>query len=168
MLRQCALVLTLLLVSVGSVSGQLTEPNVSGLPEMPDSSGAEQRTPADLSSEGLGGLYRSPEPFSVNEYDVVQALWMLRRARLLIQLEPNGERSIVPVRNVEAVTAVYIGTDPDAPGPQHEERYDIILNGEPLDWANTYIRYNNRMVNLQALFTYRNQLPESGLPLYLE
>jgi hypothetical protein len=145
MSRQCALLLIFLLTAA-----------------------AVQPAHADLSSEGLSGLYRSPEPFSVNEYDVVQALWLLRRARLLIQLGPNGERTIVPVRNVEAVTAVYIGTDPEAPGPQHEDRYDIILNGDPLDWANTYIRYNNRMVNLQALFTYRNQLPESGLPLYLD
>ncbi len=161
--RGCALLLLFLLVGAFWVPAQPV------VPEMLEMAESElHRAPAELSLEGLGGLYSSPEPFSLNGYDVVQALWMLRRARLLTQLGPHGERSIVPVRNVEAVTAVYIGTDPDAPGPQHENRYDIILNGEPLDWANTYIRYNNRMVNLQALFTYRNQLPESGLPLYLD
>lgn len=135
---------------------------------LPSGLGYHLTAQVKVPAEGLGGLYRSPEPFSVNEYDVVQALWLLRRARLLIQVGPDGDRTIVPVRDVAAVRAVYLGTDPEAPGPQHEDRYDIVLNGEPLDWANTYIEYNNRMANLQVLFTYRNQLPEAGLPFYLE
>jgi hypothetical protein len=113
-------------------------------------------------------LYSSPAPFNLSGYDATQAIWMIRRAGLLLREYPGGTSEIIPIRATGDVRAVHVGTDHDAPGPQHEERYDIIVNGEPLDWENTFIRYGGRMVNLQALFTYRNQVPPEGLRYRLD
>lgn len=113
-------------------------------------------------------IHPAPEPFTVNGYDAVQAVWMIRRARLLVHEPPDGSSEIIPVRTVTDVRAVHAGSNPDAPGPQHVERYDITVNGNPLDWDNTYIRYGGRMVNLRALFTYRNQETPPGLRYRLE
>lgn len=113
-------------------------------------------------------IHPSPDPFTLNGYNAVQAIWMIRRARLLLWEGPDGSSEIIPIRENAAVRAIHVGTDEDAPGPQHRERYDIEVNGRPLDWRNTFIRYGGRMVNLQALFSYRNQTPPEGLRYRLE
>ncbi len=113
-------------------------------------------------------IHESPEPFTLNGYDAIQAVWMIRRAGLLLYEVPGSRGEIIPIRSRDDVRAVHVGSDPDASGPQHRERYDIIVNGEPLDWRNTFVRYGGRMVNLQALFTYRNQTPPEGLRYRLD
>ena len=113
-------------------------------------------------------VHPSPEPFTLNGYDAVQAVWMIRRVGLLLHETPGGTAEIIPIRETADVRAVHVGTDPDAPGPQHQERYDIVINDEPLDWDNTFIRYGGRMINLRALFTYRNQIPPDGLRYRLD
>lgn len=113
-------------------------------------------------------IYPSPTPFNLNGYDATQAIWMIRRAGLLLREYPGGTSEIIPIRTAADVRAVHVDTDPDAPGPQHQERYDILVNDEPLDWPNTFIRYGGRMVNLQALFTYRNQVLPEGLRYRLD
>lgn len=101
------------------------------------------------------------DPFSLNAYDATQALWMIRRAGLLQSWSPGGSRSNIAVREVRAVL---VEIDRDAPTAALRRRYDLLLNGEPLDWRTTYIEYGGRMVNLQLLFTYRNQYPPADLP----
>jgi hypothetical protein len=100
----------------------------------------------------------APEPFSLDAYSAVQAVWMLRRTRYLRLIAESDRATTVPVRSVR-VTRVQ--EDPD-PAPPDEARYDILLNGTPLDWDNLYIYYNRRMINLRLLFTYRNQRPVPG------
>lgn len=100
-----------------------------------------------------------PEPFSLNAYDAVQAIWMIRRAGLLQRKTDHPNRpEIVPVREVRGV---FVGEDDEAPVPFERRSYDLLLNGEPLDWDRLYIKYGGRMVSLRALFTYRNQHPQT-------
>ncbi|MDC7241002.1 MAG: hypothetical protein PQJ50_11645, partial [Spirochaetales bacterium] len=49
----------------------------------------------------------------------------------------------------------------------HRNRYDIIVNGEALDWDNSYFEYGNDLVNLRLLFLYRNQHPPESFGDYL-
>lgn len=100
-------------------------------------------------------------PFSLNAYDAVHALYLLRR-QLFVQLrERDGSYRTIRVRRVRALRL------PDAENPLtpfERKRYDILLNGERLDWENSYIAYDERLLNLRLLYTYRNGgLPE-GLP----
>lgn len=101
------------------------------------------------------------DPFTLNAYDATQALWMIRRAGLLQSWSPGARRRNIAVREVHAVL---VEIDRDAPTAALRRRYDLLLNGEPLDWRTTYIEYGGRMVNLQLLFTYRNQYPPGDLP----
>lgn len=97
----------------------------------------------------------APEPFTLNSYDVIDAVWMIRREPALLRVAADGEREIVPVRTVQSI---WVGFDPDA-FENHQNRYDVLLNGEPLDWDHLYIEYAGSLVNLRMLYTYRNQRP---------
>lgn len=113
---------------------------------------------------GSSVIVPTPEPFSLNAYDAVQALWMIRRARLLQQRLPHGELRTLAVREVRAVL---VDVDPEAPTEALSRRYDLVVNGELLDWDNSYIEYGGRMVSVRLLFTYRNQHPPPGLLYHL-
>ncbi len=108
-------------------------------------------------------MYPAPEPFNVNGYDAMQAVALIRRAGLLIR-RTGRSREIVAVRSVEAVETDRAETMPEL----HRRRFDVLLNGEPLEWSTHYVEYGGRMVNLQILFTYRNQRPVPSAPFYLE
>ncbi|MFW5644219.1 MAG: hypothetical protein ACOCYQ_09340, partial [Alkalispirochaeta sp.] len=99
-------------------------------------------------------IYPAPDPFSVNYYDARLAAAMIRRERLLIRRVGSG-REIVPVRTIEIRD---VGTDERLP-ETHRRRYDLVLNGDPLPWDELYIEYGGRLLNMQLLFTYRNQRP---------
>lgn len=91
---------------------------------------------------------------------------MIRRVGLLIEEQPGERRGrIISIAHPREVEAVFVGIDENAPGAAHRQRWDITIRGEPLDWRHTFIRYGGRMVNLQALFTYRNQELPPGLSL---
>jgi hypothetical protein len=110
--------------------------------------------------KGLRGqaIVPNPEPFSVNSYHALQAVAMIRRARFLQHWDGTGMPETIVVEQVEST---HIGFNEEAT-PAHQHRYDILLNGEPLDWDHTYIAYDGRMTNLRLLFTYRNQHPPEG------
>lgn len=108
-------------------------------------------------------IYDAPEPFSLNGYDALQAIAMIERERLLIRR--NGEnREIVAVDSIEAIEVEPL---PDMPR-NHRRRYDLLLNGEALPWSELYINYGGRLLNLQLLFTYRNQRPVPDVPFVIE
>lgn len=109
-------------------------------------------------------IWPAPDPFTLNSYDARQAAALIRRARLLVVPESDTSRRILPVRSVSIVSA---GRDERYP-PTHRDRWDIELNGEPLDWRSTYVENGGRLVNLQLLFTYRNQRPVPDEPFRLE
>lgn len=110
-------------------------------------------------------IFPAPEPFSVNGYDALQAAHLIRRAGLLVR-PAGGKREIVAVRTVEIVEASQEKRIEQMP-PGHRKRYDLVLNGEPLDWDSLYIEYGGRLVNLRLLFTYRNQRPAPNIPYSL-
>ena len=102
----------------------------------------------------------APQPFTLNAYDVTQALWLVRRSPLLQRWVPGEPRRNIMVREVRAVL---VAIDEDAPTPALRPRYDLWVNGAPLDWDHTFIEYGRSMVNLRLLFTYRNQYPPTAL-----
>jgi len=108
-------------------------------------------------------IYDAPDPFSVNGYDALHAIALLKRERLLIR-RIGSSRDIVAVRSVEAQEIARIEELP----PLHRRRYTLVLNGEPIEWHRMYIDYGGRLVNLQLLFTYRNQRPVPDVPFVLE
>ena len=101
----------------------------------------------------------APEPFSVSAQDAQQAIDIIRRVGLLEFWQGGGQASIVAVRSIGAI---FIGYDPQA-FVGHRSRYDLMLNGHRIDWDHLYIEYGGSMVNLRALFTYRNQYPPDSL-----
>jgi hypothetical protein len=109
----------------------------------------------------------APEPFSLSGRDALQAVALLRRVGFVsvadTSISPGGSsRSFsdyplvtVPVRDIRAR---FLGVDEGYP-PGHVRRFDLVINGRPLEWGRTYIFYNGRQLLLQQLFTYRNQHP---------
>ena len=104
-------------------------------------------------------ILQSPEPFSLSAYDAIQAMAMIRSNGLLEHRTDSGRISIVAVHTL---WAVFKGVDP-AGFAGHQRRYDLILNGAPLDWDHLFIPYGTGLINLRLLFTYRNQYPPAGL-----
>ena len=120
----------------------------------------------------------APKPFSLSAGDAVGAIALLQRVGFLSVLDtdvqpggtgrgrPPRERlgtrvpESYPLKTVEVreVWAVFLGLDESFP-PGHQRRYDLVVNGSPMDWERTYIRYGGRRVHLQQLYTYRNQHP---------
>jgi len=104
-------------------------------------------------------IYTSPDPFTLDARASQTLIDVLRTQQFLIFDDGSGERSIV---RVNEIWAEYRGIDDSLP-VGFRRRYELILNGEPLDWPNYYIEWGLEMVNLQTLFTYNNQLPTPGL-----
>jgi len=105
--------------------------------------------------ERSGPILPAPAPFTLNSYDVIHAVLMIRQEPALLRVGEDGSRTIVPVRSARSV---WVDFNPDA-YENHQNRYDVELNGEPLDWDHLFIEYDGSMVNLRLLFTYRNQQP---------
>ena len=105
--------------------------------------------------ERLAPILPAPAPFSLNSRDAIHAVNMILREPALMRVADDGSRAIVPVRSCRSV---WIDFNPDA-YENHQNRYDLELNGERLDWDHLYIEYDGDMINLRILFTYRNQQP---------
>lgn len=108
-------------------------------------------------------IWPAPEPFSLNGYDALQAMALIRRAGLLVERTGEGRRTVV----VDSVDAVPAEPLPDYP-PGHRDRWDLILNGEAISWDTLYVEYGGRLLSLRLLFTYRNQRPVPDIPYVLE
>jgi hypothetical protein len=50
----------------------------------------------------------------------------------------------------------------------HQYRFNLLVNGESLDWEQTYVEYDGKLTNLRLLFTYRNQHPPPDLIYFLD
>lgn len=102
-------------------------------------------------------------PFSLSSYDVIDAVWLIRRAGFLQRWDYENRPETVAVRTV---SSAWVDYDPNA-YEGHRNRYTIILNGEPIDWNHIYVEYAGDMLNLRMLYTYRNQKPPPDLPYRL-
>ena len=109
------------------------------------------------------GLLPAPQPFTLDLYHARMAKAMLKRVGVvLLRTGEEAHRSV----GVRKVHIEYVGKDSRYPEP-YNKRYDLRLNGRPLEWSRTYIEYDFRMVNMRMLFTYRNQRPVLDVPYYL-
>ena len=101
----------------------------------------------------------APEPFSLSAYDALHAKALLYRDGF-VQL--SGRERDLETIGVDEVRTIRVDRIDGMP-PGHRNRYDLRLNGEPIDWNHTYVEYDGRMVSLRLLFTYRNQYPPDDL-----
>jgi hypothetical protein len=108
-------------------------------------------------------IWPAPEPFSLNGYDALQAMALIRRAGLLVERTGEGRRTVV----VDSVDAVPAEPLPEYP-PGHRDRWDLVLNGEAISWDTLYVEYGGQLLSLRLLFTYRNQRPVPDIPYVLE
>lgn len=112
----------------------------------------------------------APEPFSLSARDAGEAIALLRRVGFVsvvdLSIQPGSRPPGAPAPSgyplvtvpVKEVWARFLGVDEGFP-PGHFRRFDLVINGSPLEWERTYIFYDGRQVLLQQLFTYRNQHP---------
>jgi hypothetical protein len=110
-----------------------------------------------------GPIVPSPEPFSLSARDATHAIALIRRVGLLQWWDGESRPRTVAVRQVYARQ---VGYNPDA-YERHRERFDLVLNNEPLDWDHLYIAYDEDVLNLRLLYTYRNQQPVPDVPYRL-
>ena len=117
------------------------------------------------SAEPGGGFHiiPGPDPFSLDAGSAVYCIDLLRDNRFLEREGDSGQYRIVEVRTVWSWFLEYDESYPEG----HRKRYNIIVNGKPLDWDNSYIEYGGEMLNLRLLFLYRNQYPPKNLEYYL-
>ncbi len=106
-------------------------------------------------------LHPGPEPFSVDAGSAVFCINLLKGNRYLEKNDTGGFRVI----QVESVWSEQRGYDDSSPAG-HRTRYEIIVNGSPLDWDRSYIEYGNEILNMRLLFLYRNQHPPRGMGEY--
>ncbi len=106
-------------------------------------------------------LYPDPEPFSVDAESAIYCISILKGSRYLEKDDTDQYRVV----QVETVWSELTGYDETYP-PGHRRRYDIIVNGSPLNWDNSYMEYGSDLINMHLLFLYRNQHPPSGLGPY--
>ncbi|MBN2658159.1 MAG: hypothetical protein JXR86_13950 [Spirochaetales bacterium] len=104
-------------------------------------------------------IYPGPDPFSVDGRSALYCIALLRENPFLEQKDSNGASSVLKINTVWSYFLEFDESWPEG----HQLRYDIIVNGSPLDWDNSFIEYGGEMINLRLLFTYRNQYPPSGL-----
>lgn len=104
-------------------------------------------------------IFASPQPFTLDSRAAQTCIDILRAQMFILVDDGTGASRIVKVKTV---WAEFRGIDDQYP-PGFQGRFEVILNGESIDWRHSSIEYNGEMVNLQMLFTYRNQYPPAGL-----
>ncbi len=100
-----------------------------------------------------------PEPFSLDTKSTIYCINILKGNRIIEKKNDTSKSTIV---EVHTVWSFFLGFEENYP-EGYRLRYDIIVNGTPLDWDNSYIEYGSEMINLRLLFLYRNQYPPQGL-----
>lgn len=121
---------------------------------------AQNETDSDSSFDTI--IVPGPIPFSLDAISAINCIELLRRNRFIQVNDENGTSYIVKVQTVWSIS---LGLNESYPGG-HQRRYDIVLNGKPLDWDHSYVEYGGEMINLRLLYLYRNQYPPQGLKYY--
>jgi hypothetical protein len=119
----------------------------------------------DTSEAGSGNesaIIPGPEPFSLDAASAIYCINLLKNNRYLEKNGVYGKYGIVEVKTVWSWFLEYDESYPEG----YRKRYNIIVNGTPLDWDNSYIEYGGEMLNLRLLFLYRNQYPPESLDYY--
>jgi hypothetical protein len=100
-----------------------------------------------------------PVPFSLDANSAKYCIQLLKGNRFI---EFKNDTSKSTIIEVHTVWSFFLGLMENYP-EGHRLRYDIIVNGTPLDWDNSFIEYGGELINLRLLFTYRNQYPPQDL-----
>ncbi|MBI9106441.1 MAG: hypothetical protein JEZ04_06800 [Spirochaetales bacterium] len=103
-----------------------------------------------------------PEPFSLDGGSAIYCINLLKNNRFIEKKDESAKYRIVEVQTLWSWFMEYDKNYPEG----HRRRYDIIVNGTPVDWDNSYIEYGSEMLNLRLLFLYRNQHPPKSLEYY--
>lgn len=121
---------------------------------------AQQSSTPDPASNTI--IVPGPNPFSLDAGSAVYCINLLKNNRFLKKVDDSVELRIIEVNTVWSWFLEYDESFPEG----YRKRYDIIVNGSPLDWDNSYIEYGGDMLNLRLLFLYRNQHPPTSLKAY--
>ena len=113
----------------------------------------------DSESEFGSVLYSEPQPFSLDARSAIYCIEILKNTPFIEVKDETGASTVV---KVGTVWSLFLGIDEQFP-EGCRRRYDIIVNGEALDWKNSFIEYGGEMLNLHLLFLYRNQHPGQDL-----
>lgn len=100
-----------------------------------------------------------PDPFSLDATSAIYCIDLLKNNRFIEIKNKTGKNEIV---KIHTVWSIFLNLDKNYP-EGHQRRYEIIVNGTPLDWDKSFIEYGGKMLNLHLLFLYRNQYPPRGL-----
>jgi hypothetical protein len=93
---------------------------------------------------------------------------MLRSILFVMQVEANGKRQTIRVRSVDMRLVEKERLPPPYPDGQYESRWDLVLNGEAIDPRQFALEYGQKIVNLGALFTYRQEFyPLEQSPVWI-
>ncbi len=104
-----------------------------------------------------------PEPFSLDVGTAIYCIHLLKNNYYIEKTDKSAKYKIIDVKTIWSWFLKYDESYPEG----YRKRYDIIVNGEPVDWDNSYIEYGGEMINLRLLFTYRNQHPPETLEDYI-
>jgi len=154
--------LSALLVAALALTGAAQEADSPpGADRSPGDGVFAPRPPEPAPPKELRGraIVPNPEPFTLNSYNVLQAVALIRRVGFLQVWEGEGFPETIAV---DSVRSLPVGTEPDTT-PARRSRYTILVNGEPLSWDHSFIEYDGRMMNLRLLYSYRNQHPPEDL-----
>jgi hypothetical protein len=117
-----------------------------------------------LALSGLGaqdvGQSISSTPIGMRYSDAQFLRSLLLNTKFIMRVEENGRRVTVPVRQIRIVYQ----KDDSALGRQqslYDRNFHILLNGQVLNLAKYAILYDERIVNLGALFTYAQEFDQS-------
>ncbi len=106
-----------------------------------------------------GILIPGPEPFSLDVRSAIYCISLLKNNRYI---EKKSESEKYRIIKVDTVWSWFLDYDESFP-EGYRKRYDIIVNGTPLDWDHSFIEYGGEMINMRLLFLYRNQYPPDVL-----
>ena len=107
-------------------------------------------------------IFPEPEPFSLDAGSAVYCISLLKNNHHMEKNTVTGKYRIIEVDSVWSWFLDYDTSYPEG----YRKRYDIIVNGSPLDWNDSYIEYGEEMMNMRMLFLYRNQVPPDNFDVY--
>lgn len=121
---------------------------------------AQDSTESDAPYDKI--IIPGPNPFSLDVGSAIYCINLLKNNRFIEKKDESEKYRIIEVQTVWSWFLEYNKSYPEG----YRKRYDIIVNGMPLDWDNSYIEYGGEMLNLRLLFLYRNQYPPESLDYY--
>lgn len=137
----------------GAVYGQGTPasgPNVTGSVSL-------KRTPEVIAPERSDGLWQG-----LRFRDVLHLCEILRQEHFLMEILPGSKRQTIPIRSIRIKIVEKERLPPPYPDGSYQSRWDILINGVAIDPRNFAILYDEKIMNLAALFTYRQEFYPSN------